>query len=45
MRRFRYGVDQMLKIIMLAAGGFLILALADKYEKEMGDGQEAAINI
>ena len=43
MRRFRYGVDQMLKIIMLAAGGFLILALADKYEKEMGDGQEAAI--
>ena len=43
MRRFRYGADQVLKIIMLAAGGFLILALANQYEKNFGEDKEAAI--
>lgn len=43
MRWFRHGADQVLKIVMLAAGGFLILALADKYEKELGKDKRAAI--
>lgn len=36
MRRFRYGWDHILKIAMAAAGGFLILGLAGKYEKDTG---------
>ncbi len=36
MRRFRYGVNKILKITMAAAGGFLILALTGKYKKEQG---------
>lgn len=34
MRRFRYSTVQVLRILMLAAGGVLILALAGTYEKE-----------
>lgn len=34
MRKFHYDAVQVLRLIMLAAGGVLILALAGKYEKE-----------
>ncbi len=43
MRRFRYNVNQALKIIMTAAGGVLILALAGTGEKELGGEQKAAV--
>lgn len=39
MRRFRYDTAQVLKMVMLAAGGVLILAAAGKYEKELDKGQ------
>lgn len=44
MRRFRYNVSQVLKMVMTAAGGILILALAGTFEKELGgEGGPAAV--
>ena len=40
MRRFHYDTAQILRMVMLAAGGVLILALAGKYGKEWDKGQE-----
>lgn len=40
MRKFRCDTAQVLKMVMLAAGGVLILALAGKYEKELDKEEE-----
>lgn len=40
MRRFRYDTAQILRMVMLAAGGVLILAAAGKYDKELDKGQK-----
>lgn len=40
MRKFRFNTAQMLRMVMLAAGGVLILALAGKYEEELDKEQE-----
>ncbi len=43
MRRFRYNVNQVLKIIMAAAGGVLILALAGTGERKLDGEQKEAV--